>query len=262
MQKWLHDNPWLKIIIRSWWRFLSLHRLPSAGRLRALPFSAMVKAPWIHPSKDAAVDQSRFRCQDPQDPRVLGRGPCGALHATPLNMEAEVPDWEVWGANPHARYSDCKRCYLRVRYFPKHHRTSHTMANTSPVAVQRTLDALRSQGIWHGMTYTDFRDEMKLTEGKIRMRVGRRPRRSRQSERLQHRRQRRRHRPHRPTNRLRGRSQRQRRHPQEPTPVLCRQHHSRHQCRPSTRLVGRRRHRGHLCRRLDPTLAWRRPTSG
>ena len=168
MQKWLHDNPWLKIIIRLWWRFLSLHRLPRAERFRALHFSAMVKASWIHLSKDAAVDQSRFRCQDPPDPRVLGRGPCGALHATPLTVEAEVPDWEVWGANPHARYSDCKRCSLRVRYFPNHHGTSHTMANTSPVAVQKTPDALRSQGIWHGMTYTDFRDEMKLTEGKIR----------------------------------------------------------------------------------------------
>ncbi len=75
--------------------------------------------------------------------------------------------YEQLGGNPHARYSDCCRCRLRVRYWPKHHATSHTMNNISPTAVRAILQGLRDRGVWEEMTWKDFLRQTQLYDAHL-----------------------------------------------------------------------------------------------
>ena len=75
----------------------------------------MLRVALVHPHADAATDAARFRVADPLDPRFLGEGPCRGLHQRQLESWDDIQLFEKLGGNPHARYTDCNRCRLRVR---------------------------------------------------------------------------------------------------------------------------------------------------
>ncbi len=127
----------------------------------------MPRVTLAHPHTDAATDAARFRVADPMDPRFLGEGPCRGLHQRQLESWDDIQPFEKLGGNPHARYTDCNRCRLRVRYWPKAHATSHTMNNISPHAVRAILAALYDKGVWEEMTWQDFMRETQLYEAKL-----------------------------------------------------------------------------------------------
>ena len=127
----------------------------------------MPRVALVHPHADAATDAARFRVADPLDPRFLGEGPRRGLHQRQLESWDDIQPFEKLGGNPHARYTDCNRCRLRVRYWPEAHATSHAMNNISPHAVRAILAALYDKGVWEEMTWQDFMRETQLYEAKL-----------------------------------------------------------------------------------------------
>ena len=127
----------------------------------------MSEATLVHPHVDVATDADRFRVADPLDPRFLGEGPCRGLHQRQLESWEGIHPFEKLGGNPCSRYTECNRCRLRVRYWPKAHATSHTMNNISPHAVRAILAALYDKGVREEMTWQDFMRETQLYEAKL-----------------------------------------------------------------------------------------------
>ena len=103
---------------------------------------------WIAPQDDEAVSMEHAFQQNSDDPRALGRGPCGSFHreSVPL-MIREKRDTMTWMSNQWARWADCSTCALRLLYFPKHGHIGQFRKQESPPHVDRALHLLRERGL-------------------------------------------------------------------------------------------------------------------
>jgi hypothetical protein len=97
---------------------------------------------WVHPAVDPKVDQTRVDGVDEEDPRYQGLGPCEKLHMKyPVQPDSviELPYYEFNG-NAFGRWIDCRKCGMRLCYWPAHSHTGHYRKQWSPAVVLMAIE--------------------------------------------------------------------------------------------------------------------------
>ena len=106
-------------------------------------------AKWVHPTEDPLCIQDQVQFQDPRDPRTQGEGPCGTRHDRPITVEESKEDrvYFHFHGNRFGRWVDCRKCYLRLMYWPKLGAAGNYQAAPAPI-VTLALESLKEQGHW------------------------------------------------------------------------------------------------------------------
>ena len=108
------------------------------------------RAPWVHPADDPTLNQDGFIPQSDSDPRTSGDGPCGALHALPLDHTADgAPPNIKFDGNQYGRWGDCAVCGLRLAFWPKEAFHGRYRQSENPAIVRTAIDMLRDSGDWN-----------------------------------------------------------------------------------------------------------------
>jgi len=125
---------------------------------------------WTHPLDDESLDHSLYQDQDPQDPRCH-MGPCKPIHMKALNqdMTMNLDKAYLYQGNAFGRWIVCRKCGLRVSYWPKAGYTGHSRRNTNYEVIQAAL--LRCQDQWEAdwMNEKVIRDHIALEEAERRI---------------------------------------------------------------------------------------------
>ena len=118
----------------------------------------------VFPMDDGSLRQQEAISQQPDDPRTLGRGPCGPIHQKP-HSEQELRQGVQSGhlkqlGNGFACYLKCAKCALRVGYWPRHEATGEYRKLWQPRVVDTALEALRQNGLWDSCSHEDVEQEL------------------------------------------------------------------------------------------------------
>ena len=106
--------------------------------------------------------------QNPDDPRAVGKGPCGLFHGelVPITIQEELHTMK-WMSNGWARWADCSTCALRLLYFPKHGHIGKFRKQESPPHVDRALHMLRERGLFHGCNHAIMKTLLDLAAAEM-----------------------------------------------------------------------------------------------
>ena len=105
---------------------------------------------WKAPADDETIALRRFTAQDPQDPRVLGEGPCRNQHVLEIletfGQAPEEQSSQEWGEHQHCRWVSCPRCALRLAYWSKKESSGHfRQPPLDHAKVRQALQGLKSK---------------------------------------------------------------------------------------------------------------------
>lgn len=116
-----------------------------------------------HPIRDNDCDQERFVPVKADDPRLLGEGPCNALHELKSEGCQELPDVSIHG-NQYGRWVECKICALRLGYWPRTGARGRPAGGPMPDAVRAAFVVLREAGKWECCKAVDMRAALLAVE--------------------------------------------------------------------------------------------------
>ena len=116
-----------------------------------------------HPILDNGCDQERFVPVKADDPRLLGEGPCNALHELKSEGCQELPDVSIHG-NQYGRWVECKVCALRLGFWPRMGARGRPTAGPMPDAVRAAFAVLREAGKWECCRAVDMRAALLAVE--------------------------------------------------------------------------------------------------
>ena len=123
---------------------------------------------WTPPCQDETVDMARAMTGDPEDPRLDGKGPCGAKHKEKANLLLEEKPAETsWGNNAYSRWMDCARCGARLAFWPKAGWTGKFRVSVNREVVMEALTELMAAGHWQDLTASDVKAKITEIEGRI-----------------------------------------------------------------------------------------------
>jgi len=88
--------------------------------------------------KKVIMDPERKMGPDLEDPRYLGKGPCGKNH-----REFES------GGNQHGKWKTCAKCALRLEYVPTEGASSESTEKHNPATIIAPLEWLMEIGLWN-----------------------------------------------------------------------------------------------------------------
>jgi hypothetical protein len=101
----------------------------------------------------SVLDPDRKMGPDLEDPRYLGRGPCGPDHH---EYTVGKNGWAVW--------KTCSRCGLRVEYVPYTHAPCNSTKKCNPKIVESALQWMKEIGLFEEATAVEVTAMIKILE--------------------------------------------------------------------------------------------------
>jgi hypothetical protein len=92
----------------------------------------------VREKKKVIMEPERKMGPDLEDPRYLGKGPCGKKH---LEFES--------GGNGYGKWKTCAKCALRLEYVPVEGASSEHTKKHNPANITAALEWLMEIGLWN-----------------------------------------------------------------------------------------------------------------